>query len=201
MANFVERDERCVFVGNLEARVTEEILWELFLQAGPLEAVHIPKDKETGKQKTYGFVSFSSEVSAPYAICLMDGIPLYGRPISVNHAAQNGNSNSTGNQSPSNYGFMLPDDSQLRRPLFDNPSGQFSPRPVFGTPPPLLIDGAYRNFQQGFSSPRGQWDIPSPWQQNGGQGYPRRNSPQSGRLTSPQFCQMPNRQLRPYYSQ
>lgn len=32
MANYIERDERCVFVGNLEARVTEEILWELFLQ-------------------------------------------------------------------------------------------------------------------------------------------------------------------------
>ena len=32
MANFIERDERCLFVGNLEARVTEEILWELFSQ-------------------------------------------------------------------------------------------------------------------------------------------------------------------------
>ena len=32
MANFIERDERCIFVGNLEERVTDEILWELFLQ-------------------------------------------------------------------------------------------------------------------------------------------------------------------------
>ena len=32
MASFIERDERCIFVGNIDARVTEEILWELFLQ-------------------------------------------------------------------------------------------------------------------------------------------------------------------------
>lgn len=32
MAGYIERDECCLFVGNLDSRVTEEILWELFLQ-------------------------------------------------------------------------------------------------------------------------------------------------------------------------
>ena len=32
MAAYIERDERCLFIGNLDCRVTEEILWELFLQ-------------------------------------------------------------------------------------------------------------------------------------------------------------------------
>lgn len=32
MAAYIERDERCIFIGNLDPRVTEEILWELFLQ-------------------------------------------------------------------------------------------------------------------------------------------------------------------------
>ena len=32
MAAYIERDERCLFIGNLDSRVTEEILWELFLQ-------------------------------------------------------------------------------------------------------------------------------------------------------------------------
>lgn len=32
MAAYIERDERCIFIGNLDSRVTEEILWELFLQ-------------------------------------------------------------------------------------------------------------------------------------------------------------------------
>lgn len=198
MTNFIERDERCLFVGNLEARVTEEILWELFLQAGPLEAVHIAKDKETGKQKAFGFVSFTHEVSVPYAISLMDGIPLYGKPIMVKTAEQSSNTNSPGNQSPSNYSYPFPDNPQLRRHLFDTPSGHFNPQPGLRTPPPLLMDSGGRNFQQGFSSPSNLWAMPSPWQQNGGQGYPLRNSPQYGQ----QFCQpqAPNRQSRSYYS-
>ena len=32
MAAYIVRDERCIFIGNLDSRVTEEILWELFLQ-------------------------------------------------------------------------------------------------------------------------------------------------------------------------
>lgn len=118
MAAYIERDERCLFIGNLDSRVTEEILWELFLQAGPLEAVHIPKDKETGRQKSYGFIRFSHEVSVPYTISLMNGIALYGRAITVKKAQQT--TNSPGNQSPSS--FSSP-------PLFVNQNGQSSPFP------------------------------------------------------------------------
>ena len=32
MASFIERDDCCIFVGNLKERVTDEIQWELFLQ-------------------------------------------------------------------------------------------------------------------------------------------------------------------------
>lgn len=203
MTSFIERDERCLFVGNLEERVTEEIIWELFLQAGPLEAVLIPKDKETGKLQSYGFVSFSHEVSAPYAISLMDGIPLYGKPISVKHAARNINSHSPGNQSPLSHGHGFPDDAHLRRPLFDSPSGHFNPCPPHHlTPSPHSMNGVHGNFQLGYHSPRSPWDMASPWQQDGGQGYPQRNSPQSGHQPSPLFCppRMPNRPFRQYYS-
>ncbi|XP_020602965.1 RNA-binding protein 7-like [Orbicella faveolata] len=118
MAAYIERDERCLFIGNLDSRVTEEILWELFLQSGPLEAVHIPKDKETGRQKSYGFIRFSHEVSVPYTISLMNGITLYGRAITVKKSQQT--TNSPGNQSPSS--FPSP-------PLFVNQNGQPSPFP------------------------------------------------------------------------
>ena len=36
-----------IYVGNLTANVSEELLWELFLQSGPVVNVHIPKDKVT----------------------------------------------------------------------------------------------------------------------------------------------------------
>uniref|UniRef100_A0A8C8A9C0 Splicing regulator RBM11 n=1 Tax=Otus sunia TaxID=257818 RepID=A0A8C8A9C0_9STRI len=72
------------FVGNLESRVREEILYELFLQAGPLTKVTICKDKE-GKPKSFGFVCFKHKESVPYAIALLKGIRLYGRPIKVQY--------------------------------------------------------------------------------------------------------------------
>uniref|UniRef100_A0A674IRL0 Splicing regulator RBM11 n=1 Tax=Terrapene triunguis TaxID=2587831 RepID=A0A674IRL0_9SAUR len=76
--------DRTLFVGNLENRVREEILYELFLQAGPLTNVTICKDKE-GKPKSFGFVCFKHTESVPYAIALLNGIRLYGRPIKVQY--------------------------------------------------------------------------------------------------------------------
>ncbi|GAB4847118.1 hypothetical protein Ancab_026127 [Ancistrocladus abbreviatus] len=32
------------YVGNLDPQVTEELLWELFVQAGPVVNVYVPKD-------------------------------------------------------------------------------------------------------------------------------------------------------------
>jgi RNA recognition motif-containing protein len=36
--------------------VDEEILFELFLNAGPLQRVTIPKDRETKKARAYAFI-------------------------------------------------------------------------------------------------------------------------------------------------
>ena len=41
------QDATC-YCGSLDERVTEEILWELMLQAGPVINVHIPRDKVGG---------------------------------------------------------------------------------------------------------------------------------------------------------
>lgn len=34
-----------LYVGHLDEKVTEALLWELFLQAGPIQSVHMPKDR------------------------------------------------------------------------------------------------------------------------------------------------------------
>ncbi|GFQ65331.1 RNA-binding protein 7 [Trichonephila clavata] len=72
--------ERTLYCGNLSEKVTEDLLYELFLQAGPLESVKIPKDKD-GRQRNYGFVTFKHAISVPYSVALMGGISLYGKPI------------------------------------------------------------------------------------------------------------------------
>lgn len=40
------------------------------------------KDEE-GEAKSFGFVCFKHKESVPYAIALLNGICLYGRPIKV----------------------------------------------------------------------------------------------------------------------
>lgn len=53
----------------------------------------IPKDKD-GKPKQFAFVNFKHEVSVPYAMNLLNGIKLFGRPIKIqfrsgsSHASQ-----------------------------------------------------------------------------------------------------------------
>lgn len=76
------------YVGNLDAQVSEELLWELFVQAGPVVNVYVPKDRVTGLHQGYGFVEFRSEEDADYAIKILNMIKLYGKPIRVNKASQ-----------------------------------------------------------------------------------------------------------------
>ena len=53
-----------VYVGGLYKKVSEPLLWELFLQAGPVVNTHMPKDRVTGQHQGYGFVEFLSEEDA-----------------------------------------------------------------------------------------------------------------------------------------
>lgn len=80
----MSEDDRTVWVGNLDTeRTTQDVLYELFLQAGPLHYVKIPKDRESGKQKSFGFICYLHQVSVPYAIELLNGIPLFDRNLRV----------------------------------------------------------------------------------------------------------------------
>lgn len=92
MANFApiyERNqEATLYIGNCDQRVNEEILWELFLQCGPVVSVQMPRDKITTEHQGYGFVEFKSEEDADYAIKIMHMTKLYGKPIKVNKASQ-----------------------------------------------------------------------------------------------------------------
>jgi len=77
-----------IYVGDLDQQVSEALLWELMLQAGPVVNVHIPKDKLSGTHSGYGFVEFHSEEDADYGIKIMNMIKLYGKAIRVNKASQ-----------------------------------------------------------------------------------------------------------------
>ncbi|CAG8637400.1 14954_t:CDS:2, partial [Acaulospora colombiana] len=62
--------------GNLDERVTDAIVWELMLQAGP--------DRISMSHQGYGFCEFLTEEDAEYACKIMNQIKLWGKPIRVN---------------------------------------------------------------------------------------------------------------------
>uniref|UniRef100_A0AC35TXL3 Splicing factor 3B subunit 4 n=1 Tax=Rhabditophanes sp. KR3021 TaxID=114890 RepID=A0AC35TXL3_9BILA len=78
-----------VYVGGLDEKVTEAILWELFVQAGPVVSANMPKDRVTNNHQGFGFVEFISEDDAEFAIKIMNMIKVFGKPIKVNKASQN----------------------------------------------------------------------------------------------------------------
>ncbi|WAR06646.1 RBM7-like protein [Mya arenaria] len=74
--------DRTLWVGNLSEKVTDELLYELFLQAGPLEKVSIAKERD-GRLKGFAFITFQHNASVPYTIQLFEGSQLHGRPLKL----------------------------------------------------------------------------------------------------------------------
>jgi RNA recognition motif-containing protein len=71
-----------VYIGNLDERVDERILYEIMVQAGPLVNVNIPRDNDSKKHKGYGFAEYTTESNAQYAVRLFSGLVcLHNRPL------------------------------------------------------------------------------------------------------------------------
>ncbi|XP_074958087.1 splicing regulator RBM11 isoform X3 [Phalacrocorax aristotelis] len=153
---------RTLFVGNLESRVREEILYELFLQAGPLTKVTICKDKE-GKPKSFGFVCFKHEESVHYAIALLNGIRLYGRPIKVQYRF--GSSHSSELNSPThgfeNYIDLYSPSYRYQEP-YRNPPFPVTPFPVSNSLPYEYSGFQKMNQAANFNSAQSsfEWALP-----------------------------------------
>lgn len=75
-----------LFVGNLSYDVTESDLREFFSQVGPLTAVIIPMDRDTGKPRGFAFIEFSDQAQANEATKRFNDQPLKGRNITINEA-------------------------------------------------------------------------------------------------------------------
>ncbi|KAK2962877.1 putative Splicing factor 3B subunit 4 [Blattamonas nauphoetae] len=78
-----KNQQATIYVGDLDQKVNETLLFELFTQVGPVVHVNIPKDRLNGVHQGYGFVEFKTEEDAEYAIKVMTGVKLYGKQIKV----------------------------------------------------------------------------------------------------------------------
>jgi len=75
-----------LYVGNLPFSATDESLMELFQQAGQVESAKIITDRDTGRNKGFGFVEMSTDQEAADAITKFNGADFEGRPLTVNEA-------------------------------------------------------------------------------------------------------------------
>ena len=80
---------RC-FVGGLAWATTDDALYEAFSNYGEILTSKIVNDRETGRSRGFGFVTFSNEQSMRDAIEGMNGQNLDGRNITVNEAQSRG---------------------------------------------------------------------------------------------------------------
>ncbi|KAL3580644.1 hypothetical protein D5086_018479 [Populus alba] len=84
-----EVEYRC-FVGGLAWATTDQVLQEAFSQYGEIIDSKIINDRETGRSRGFGFVTFGNEKAMRDAIDGMNGQDLDGRNITVNEAQSRG---------------------------------------------------------------------------------------------------------------
>lgn len=74
-----------IFVGSLPWSINSDSLKELFSKFGEITESVVISDRDTGRSKGFGFVTFASEESAQSALD-MNGKEIEGRSIVVNMA-------------------------------------------------------------------------------------------------------------------
>ena len=77
-----------LFVGGLSWDTTDENLEKAFAPYGEITEAKVITDRETGRSRGFGFVTFVRDEDAKTAISKMHGTSLDGRNITVNEAQE-----------------------------------------------------------------------------------------------------------------
>jgi RNA recognition motif-containing protein len=77
-----------LFIGSLAWATDSASLQAAFERFGAIEEATVISDRESGRSRGFGFVTFTEEGPAQQAISEMNGTDLDGRPIVVNEAKE-----------------------------------------------------------------------------------------------------------------
>jgi RNA recognition motif-containing protein len=77
-----------LYVGNLPYTASEADLRRLFGQAGTVESVTLPTERETGRPRGFGFVEMATPQEAETAMNMFNGYRMDGRELRVNIAKE-----------------------------------------------------------------------------------------------------------------
>ena len=86
--SFKEIVDMKIFVGSLSWGTDDDGLRQAFERFGEIEYVRVITDRETGRSRGFGFVTFTNREDALVAISEMDNTELDGRTIRVNEAKE-----------------------------------------------------------------------------------------------------------------
>ena len=75
-----------VYVGNLNYRMRDEDLKQIFADFGEVVSAKVIMDRDSGRSKGFGFVEMGDEESAQKAIESLDGQDVEGRAMNVKAA-------------------------------------------------------------------------------------------------------------------
>ena len=75
-----------IYVGNLDYRVDEKDLGDVFSEYGTVSSARVIMDKFNGRSKGFGFVEMGNDDEANKAIQELDGATFENRRITVNEA-------------------------------------------------------------------------------------------------------------------
>jgi RNA recognition motif-containing protein len=75
-----------IYVGNLDFKVNENDLKEIFGEYGTVASVKIIADKYSGRSKGFGFVEMENQSEGKKAIDELNGATLENRALKVNES-------------------------------------------------------------------------------------------------------------------
>lgn len=75
-----------LYVGNLSFRTDEQEIERLFATIGPVESVHLVRDRDSGQSRGFGFVEMQDASHGQTACATLDQREFEGRRLTVNEA-------------------------------------------------------------------------------------------------------------------
>nr|KJB39955.1 hypothetical protein B456_007G039400 [Gossypium raimondii] len=93
-----------LFVGGISFQTDDQSLREAFSKYGEVIDARIIMDRETGRSRGFGFVTYTSSEDASSALQALDGQVLHGRQVRVNYANERPPRNFGGGGFNSGYG-------------------------------------------------------------------------------------------------
>jgi len=85
-----ETDGNTIHVGQLAYAATDEDLYHSFQKYGTIDKANVITDRDSGRSKGFGFVTFKNKADAESALDAADGLDIKGRSISCSPARSRG---------------------------------------------------------------------------------------------------------------